>query len=404
MLSLGRTPRVSCIGDLARPPERSDSSLTMIRPSSVDIFVTASEQSTIEATDALRSGVLTSSRQQRLKILPYLLCFLGVLYDARHCPGRLLLLTSSALVGHLLFGRVILGLRLHLGRLALLLPLRLGERSRLCDHRLLGCLFHGTSSYHANRDRFGVVRHLLSAPTSSYLFGIWKKQKKSQNPCMWENETSSRRLTPGAAKLILHKLVFGQVPFSMVDPDRVQRLGGSSCPLDQEGGHVCLLRWLHRPNGEVPLWDVRPLSPPHEEKTSSPPLVVGQAGQKIDPHPVCMVLHVHDAHPRLRRTSQTEMASEDLRSRFNAPLLAYNAEDEDGPPGVRRQLNRRHLLAPEKLLRDLRHRQPETSFQQVQRKNEAPRPRGQVRLIFTHQDNIVLFANPESFSKTFETL
>ncbi|MQL73364.1 hypothetical protein Taro_005729 [Colocasia esculenta] len=61
------TPRVSCIGDFAHPPERSDSSLTMIRPSSVDIFVTASERSTIEATDALRLGVLTSWRGLRAR-------------------------------------------------------------------------------------------------------------------------------------------------------------------------------------------------------------------------------------------------------------------------------------------------------------------------------------------------
>ncbi|MQM15074.1 hypothetical protein Taro_048011, partial [Colocasia esculenta] len=63
--SPGRTSWVSCTGDFARPPERSDSSLTIIRPSSADIFMTASEWSTIGVTDALLSGVLVRWRGPR---------------------------------------------------------------------------------------------------------------------------------------------------------------------------------------------------------------------------------------------------------------------------------------------------------------------------------------------------
>ncbi|MQL98869.1 hypothetical protein Taro_031582, partial [Colocasia esculenta] len=63
--SPGRTPWVSRIGDFARPPERSDSSLTIIRPSSADIFMTASERSTIGVTDALLLGVLVRWRGPR---------------------------------------------------------------------------------------------------------------------------------------------------------------------------------------------------------------------------------------------------------------------------------------------------------------------------------------------------
>ncbi|MQM22308.1 hypothetical protein Taro_055358, partial [Colocasia esculenta] len=63
--SPGRTSWASCTGDFARPPERSDSSLTIIRPSSADIFMTASERSTSGVTDALLSGVLVRRRGPR---------------------------------------------------------------------------------------------------------------------------------------------------------------------------------------------------------------------------------------------------------------------------------------------------------------------------------------------------
>ncbi|MQL97153.1 hypothetical protein Taro_029838, partial [Colocasia esculenta] len=63
--SSGRTSWVSCTGDFARPPERSDSSLTIIRPSSADIFMIASERSAIGVTDALLSGVLVRWRGLR---------------------------------------------------------------------------------------------------------------------------------------------------------------------------------------------------------------------------------------------------------------------------------------------------------------------------------------------------
>ncbi|MQL91209.1 hypothetical protein Taro_023819 [Colocasia esculenta] len=63
--SPGRTSWVSCTGDFARSPERSDSSLTIIRPSSADIFMTASERSTSGVTDALFSGVLVRRRGPR---------------------------------------------------------------------------------------------------------------------------------------------------------------------------------------------------------------------------------------------------------------------------------------------------------------------------------------------------
>ncbi|MQM04213.1 hypothetical protein Taro_037007 [Colocasia esculenta] len=95
--------------------------------------------------------LVRSSIQQRLKILLFFFHFFGALYNVRHHLRRLLLLMSSALVGHLLFGGTIFGTRLQPGRLALLLPLRLGERSRLCNRRRLRCLFHGTSSYHGLR-------------------------------------------------------------------------------------------------------------------------------------------------------------------------------------------------------------------------------------------------------------
>ncbi|MQL80792.1 hypothetical protein Taro_013243 [Colocasia esculenta] len=63
--SSGRTSWVSCTGDFARSPEWSDSSLTIIRPSSADIFMTASERSTSGVTDALFSGVLVRRRGPR---------------------------------------------------------------------------------------------------------------------------------------------------------------------------------------------------------------------------------------------------------------------------------------------------------------------------------------------------
>ncbi|MQL75591.1 hypothetical protein Taro_007936, partial [Colocasia esculenta] len=77
------------------------------------------------------------SSQQRLEVLLFLLHCFGALYNARHRLRRLLLLASSALAGHLLFGGTIFVTRLQPGRLALLLPLRLGERSRLYDSHLL---------------------------------------------------------------------------------------------------------------------------------------------------------------------------------------------------------------------------------------------------------------------------
>ncbi|MQM08976.1 hypothetical protein Taro_041837 [Colocasia esculenta] len=63
--SPGRTPGASCTGDFARSPERSDSSLTIIRPSSADIFMTASERSTTGVADALLSGVPIRWRDPR---------------------------------------------------------------------------------------------------------------------------------------------------------------------------------------------------------------------------------------------------------------------------------------------------------------------------------------------------
>ncbi|MQM13540.1 hypothetical protein Taro_046467, partial [Colocasia esculenta] len=63
--SPGRASWVWCIGDFARPPERSDSSLTIIRPSSADIFMTASERSAIGVADALLSGVLIRWRESQ---------------------------------------------------------------------------------------------------------------------------------------------------------------------------------------------------------------------------------------------------------------------------------------------------------------------------------------------------
>ncbi|MQL84803.1 hypothetical protein Taro_017313 [Colocasia esculenta] len=63
--SLGRNSWVSCTGDFASPPERSDSSLTIIKPSSTDIFMTASERSTSGVTYALFSGILVRRRGPR---------------------------------------------------------------------------------------------------------------------------------------------------------------------------------------------------------------------------------------------------------------------------------------------------------------------------------------------------
>ncbi|MQL82202.1 hypothetical protein Taro_014683, partial [Colocasia esculenta] len=63
--SPGRASWASCTSDFARPPERSDSSLTIIRPSSADIFMTASERSTTGVADALLSGVLVRWRDPR---------------------------------------------------------------------------------------------------------------------------------------------------------------------------------------------------------------------------------------------------------------------------------------------------------------------------------------------------
>ncbi|MQL78081.1 hypothetical protein Taro_010503, partial [Colocasia esculenta] len=54
-----------------------------------------------------------SLSQQRLKILFFFLHFCGAPGNARHRLRRLLLLTSSGLVGHLLFGGATSGLRLH---------------------------------------------------------------------------------------------------------------------------------------------------------------------------------------------------------------------------------------------------------------------------------------------------
>ncbi|MQM05903.1 hypothetical protein Taro_038722, partial [Colocasia esculenta] len=77
------------------------------------------------------------SSQQRLKILLFFLHFCGAPGNARHRLRHLLLLTSSGFVRHFLFGGATPGLRLHQGRLALLLPLRLRERSRPCGRRRL---------------------------------------------------------------------------------------------------------------------------------------------------------------------------------------------------------------------------------------------------------------------------
>ncbi|MQM02903.1 hypothetical protein Taro_035674 [Colocasia esculenta] len=63
--SPGRTSWVSCTEDFARPPERSDSLLTIIRPSLADIFMTASERSTIGVADALLSGILVRWQDPR---------------------------------------------------------------------------------------------------------------------------------------------------------------------------------------------------------------------------------------------------------------------------------------------------------------------------------------------------